>query len=678
MKPKRKQSRRRKIILYYTLAVVLPGMILGYMSYRGIRNDQAFREKERMRKLDSDSRAFFSAIDSSIVKFIDEQTADTINSPTGAMDPSVLVLFIKDTNDIKKLLSHQMLYIPSELLSVHPEQISQPASLEEGQRLEFIDHKYFEALSFYQNKAVNTTNSAEKYLSLVAVARLFKRLNQPDRAKTVYEEILKDHPGCLLNGQIPLGLTACLEILKINQEEGDQDNMRNNSLKFLDLLIHPACEYDENQFDMFFLSSKEIIHETDPVFDTLFRELDMQRTRTEYLIRILLGQDLDVSQLYNQIEGYREDTVRIPLNSNELDGLYFSWNKNKGYKTDIVIDFPVYVKSIGDKLIQAVDPDSGIDFKIEDNKGRLVYSRFDMEVSDHVSFPFPESFPHLLLLLKENKSNFLATLFTAGSGIYLSVIILITLLLILGFIFTLHTLNQELTLNKLKSEFISNVSHELKSPLTSIRMMTEMLHLKRVPSEERKSQYYSLMLDETEHLSLLIDNILDFSKIEDERKKYHFADLDLNNMLENFLENFRKRLTDPGYKISYVSPGQVKVIQADKDALHQVFYNLVDNAIKYSGESKKVDIKLASENEGLLVYIRDYGIGISLKDQERIFERFFRSDESQLRGIKGSGIGLTIVKRILDAHGGHLTIESQPGEGSTFCVYLPISKNMEQ
>lgn len=167
--------------------------------------------------------------------------------------------------------------------------------------------------------------------------------------------------------------------------------------------------------------------------------------------------------------------------------------------------------------------------------------------------------------------------------------------MVMGFMFTLHTLNQELVLNKLKSEFISNVSHELKSPLTSMRMMTEMLHLKRVPSDKRKSEYYAVMLDETEHLSHLIDNILDFSRIEDERKKYNFADVDLNDLLIDFLDNYRKRLTSPGFNITYDSPDRPALLQADQECLHQVFYNLLDNAVKYSGNSRKVDIKLTAK-----------------------------------------------------------------------------------
>jgi two-component system sensor histidine kinase SenX3 len=162
--------------------------------------------------------------------------------------------------------------------------------------------------------------------------------------------------------------------------------------------------------------------------------------------------------------------------------------------------------------------------------------------------------------------------------------------------------------------------------------------------------------------------------MEDDRKKYDFTDLDLNELLLKFLESTREMLPEPGFDIRYHSPDRMPVIKVDKNAILQVFYNLVDNAVKFSGPSRQIDVSLLSRDDELLFCVKDYGIGISLKDQEKIFDRFFRGDEPQRLGIKGSGIGLTIVKKIIEAHQGHLTLESKPGKGSTFCVHLPVNK----
>jgi signal transduction histidine kinase len=677
MKTSDSGSRRQKIIMYYALAVMLPGIILGYMAFRGVRSDQALREKESLRRLGMDKQVFFAAIDSSFVQLMNEITPDSMLSRIKNVDPSLLAMFVKDTSGSKNLITHQLLYLPPELLAVKAEQLSSSANLKEGLRLEFIEHRFSEALRFYQNQTLNTNNPAERIRTLVASARLYNKMNMPDRAKAMYDKIRNDHPGGLLNGEIPLGLIACLEILKINQVNGEMDEIGENSRKCLELLLHPLCEYGENQFDLFYQSFKEIIQEKNPVIDSLFAELDTQRTLTDYIIRILTGSDLISTGGNDNVINIKKGISSIPINSDELVAVYLSRDKNDGVQTSMVIDFPVYMKSISERLIQKLDPNSSINVKIEDNTGKLIFSRIIKDRTDYLSFPFPENLPKLKLLLSENKPGFIETLLKAGSGIYLFIFILIALLMLLGIVFTIYSLNVELRVNRLKSEFISNVSHELKSPLTSIRMMAEMLHHKRVSTEQHKSAYYSAMLEESEHLSHLIDNILDFSRIDDDRRKYDLIDLDLDELLMKFLESIRERLEDSGFDIRYNRPDHIPVIKADSDALLQVFYNLVDNAVKFSGTSRRIDIDLFSKDDELQLCVKDYGIGISSKDQEKIFDRFYRGDESQRMGIKGSGIGLTIVKKIIEAHKGEMTLQSKPGEGSTFCVHLPINKNAE-
>jgi len=672
MKPVNTGSRRQKIILYYTLAVVLPGILLGFLAYRGIRNDQALREKESRRKLEINSQEFFNAIDSSFVQFMKEQTSDSMLSCYGRGDPSLLVLFVNDSTGSKKLINHQLLYLPPELHLAGPEPLDPTVNLKEGQRLEYMERRFSEALIFYQDKILESKNSSEKIQALVASARLYNKMNQPELAKELYYELRKDYPGSLLNGQIPLGLLASLEILKINKAEGENDEIRNNSREYLGLLLHPPSEYDEDQFDMFYQSFKDLFLEKDQVTDSLVAELDTLRTRTDYLIRILSGPDIITTNSNNHFKGDRNGLSIFPITSAELTTVYLSWNKNNRIQTSMVIDFPVYLKSISEMLIKKLDQGFSINVKIEDNNEKLIFTRVIKEGTGYLSFPFPENLPNWKLMLSENNLGFIAIIFKAGSGIYLLIFILIVLFMVLGFVFIMYTLNVELRLNKLKSEFISNVSHELKSPLTSIRMMTEMLHHNRVETEERKSAYYTAMLEESQHLSHLIDNILDFSRMDDDRKKYDFNVVNLDELLVKFIESTREMLPVPGFDIRYSRAERVPVVKADKNAILQVFYNLVDNAIKFSGTSRQIDISLFPGDDELVFCVKDYGIGISGKDHEKIFDRFYRGDEPQRMGIRGSGIGLTIVKQIIEAHNGTIAIESEVGKGSRVTVRLPF------
>ena len=138
-------------------------------------------------------------------------------------------------------------------------------------------------------------------------------------------------------------------------------------------------------------------------------------------------------------------------------------------------------------------------------------------------------------------------------------------------------------------------------------------------------------------------------------------------------DNFRRQFSENGYEFQLKSDTHHILAMADKEAFRQVYYNLIDNAIKYSGNSRKIEISLALQGD-LCISIRDFGIGIERKDLDKIFDRFYRSEESQKLGIKGSGIGLTLVKRIVEAHEGRVKVESQPGKGTVIYIYLPVYK----
>jgi signal transduction histidine kinase len=221
---------------------------------------------------------------------------------------------------------------------------------------------------------------------------------------------------------------------------------------------------------------------------------------------------------------------------------------------------------------------------------------------------------------------------------------------------------------------MSTVSHEFKSPLTSIRQMAEMLVDGRVPSPERQRKYHTSILQQSERLSHLIDNILDFSKMEEGKKIFRFEKADITTVVRDTVESFQYQTAGQGFDISLLIPELVPDIVFDREAMEQVMHNLLDNAFKYSGDSRKIEVHLLSKVNEITISVRDHGIGIRKEDHDKIFSRFFRAGEELTQTVKGSGIGLTIVKQIVEAHNGHITVESSPGKGSTFSVRLPVSQ----
>jgi signal transduction histidine kinase len=226
---------------------------------------------------------------------------------------------------------------------------------------------------------------------------------------------------------------------------------------------------------------------------------------------------------------------------------------------------------------------------------------------------------------------------------------------------------------RLKSDFVANVSHDLKTPLSLIRMFGETLELGRAPDEATRREYYAVITRESERLTRLIDNVLDFSRIEGGRRRYDIAPHPVEPLVHDVLEAFRYPLAQRGFKVDLAMAPDLPEALVDPEAVKQALANLVDNAIKYSGEGRRIAVAVRTEGDRVAIEIADEGIGIPPGEAERIFEKFYRIGRSETQGSRGSGVGLALVKHIAEAHGGRVKVESRPGEGSRFTLYVPVA-----
>ena len=240
---------------------------------------------------------------------------------------------------------------------------------------------------------------------------------------------------------------------------------------------------------------------------------------------------------------------------------------------------------------------------------------------------------------------------------------------------TLRATDREARLAQAKSNFVANVSHELKTPLSLLSLFSEILELGRVKNEEKKIEYYRIIRHESLRLNKMIDNILDFSKIEAGRKTYNFADGDIAEVIENVLSSYRYQITNSGFDIKTNMQPDLPLVLIDRDAMAQAISNLLDNAIKYSGEVKQLSITTQTFRSNLSIEIADHGIGIPRAEQAKIFEKFYRVGNGLVHDVKGSGLGLSLVKHIIEAHDGTISVESDVGKGSRFTILLPLARN---
>ena len=253
--------------------------------------------------------------------------------------------------------------------------------------------------------------------------------------------------------------------------------------------------------------------------------------------------------------------------------------------------------------------------------------------------------------------------------------LLVLVFLLSGIALTIRAADREARLAQAKSNFVANVSHELKTPLALLSLFSEILELGRVSNEEKKTEYYRIIRHESLRLNKVVDNILDFSKIEAGRKTYNFAEADMAEVIENVLSSYRYQIVNSGFDVQTNIQPDLPAVLIDREAMAQAISNLVDNAIKYSGEVKQISIKTATRGPDLSIEIADHGIGIPRAEQAKVFEKFYRVGNGLVHDVKGSGLGLSLVKHIVEAHKGAITVESDAGKGSRFTILLPLARN---
>jgi signal transduction histidine kinase len=241
-----------------------------------------------------------------------------------------------------------------------------------------------------------------------------------------------------------------------------------------------------------------------------------------------------------------------------------------------------------------------------------------------------------------------------------------------GMLLAYRNVARELALAKLKSDFVSNVSHELRTPLALIRLYAETLELGRISNPGKRQEYYEIIRKESERLSSLINNILDFSRIESGKKEYSFRETDVADLVRSTLESYRFEIEQNGFQFEQKIDNDLPQVWVDREAIARSLLNLVNNAVKYSATEKFLGVHLYRHNGGVNLEVVDHGIGIPAKEQLKIFEKFYRVGDPLVHNTKGSGLGLSLVRHIVLAHGGEVAVESEPGHGSKFIITLPV------
>jgi signal transduction histidine kinase len=337
---------------------------------------------------------------------------------------------------------------------------------------------------------------------------------------------------------------------------------------------------------------------------------------------------------------------------------FFAMTRNAGTRRAVLIQSP---------RIPAVDE---AECAAVDSEGRVVFGRRDRADRAAIRPAAESQLPWTLYVT--GAPNPPGAGMPASQRFLLLGTAVMVLFLIAGTYFIARAIRREMEVSRMQSDFVSAVSHEFRSPLTSIRHLSEILELGRVPSEERRQVYYSTLVRETRRLQRLVEALLNFGRMEAGVRPYHFEECEAAALIHRVAGEFDAELA-AGRRLELSGPERSCVVDGDPDALSVALRNVIDNAFKYSPDGLTVWVDWRVENSRVAIQVRDQGLGITVAERRAIFRKFVRGSAAVAANVKGSGVGLAMVRHIVAAHRGEIRVESQPGSGSTFVILLPAA-----
>jgi signal transduction histidine kinase len=248
---------------------------------------------------------------------------------------------------------------------------------------------------------------------------------------------------------------------------------------------------------------------------------------------------------------------------------------------------------------------------------------------------------------------------------------LAVLLMLIGAYFVARAVRREFAVAQLQQDFVSAVSHEFRTPLTSMGHLLELLNGDRPLDERRRRRYYDALEQETARLRRFVDTLLDFGRVESGQARYEMTRLDPALFMQDVIERFRRDPSSGGREVRLTAPPDLPRVTADAEAVGLAMRNLLENAVKYAPGPSPVDVELGTSGATVQMTVRDDGPGIPRDEQQAVFQKFVRGEAARSARIKGTGIGLALSRQIVRAHGGDLTLASEPGHGAAFTVTLP-------
>ena len=647
-----KQPSRYVAVLFLGVAAVSV-IALVWMGVRLLRQDRALEAQ----RLEEQREAAADRIIAALEKVLSEEerklAEDPMNNPKSAAEDYFQVKI--DSLKIHVQPDNALLYYPM----ISPGREASSFQYVQAERAEFQDQDYDRAINILRSLS-NTKDLATRAGAQLRLARNFRKAGHIAEALDTYGDLAKlSEHGISISG-IPADLVArrarC--VLLEGLENWKQLHKEAQSLQ------------DDLKGRRWHLDRASYLYYSRQVGEWLEKESHSDPLEQALADAVIwLWQKWQAMSSLEQESSGREsfrlhDTCVIVL-----------WQVSES-RLAAVVAGPGYQQSHWFDPLFRVHDFNAVCAGICDSEGKLVYGNEPTEgVPITTRLSSSTGLPWDVTLVNSNlEANM--TQFAQRRRLMMMGLGVLALLVIAASYLIGRAVSRELAAARLQSDFVSAVSHEFRTPLTSMRQFTEMLvENENLPVDKRRT-YYQAQERATRRLSRLVESLLDFGRMEAGARPYRLERMDVGQLVRSVVEEFRQEMDSNNLVMDCVSPDGGPVVNGDREALAQALWNLLDNAVKYSGDSPYIHVEVEAVNQ-VAIRVRDRGVGITESERSRILGKFTRGSSAERLRIKGTGIGLAMVKHIVDAHGGKVLIDSEPGKGSTFTIQLPLGGRID-
>lgn len=654
-----------RLTIVFILAVLISGSILTWFSINNISNLKELTEK-RVIEEQRDLAEKYSLEVQTTLNLITSRFESEITSKDVLQDSLIKTADKYEFVELPFIITDKGKFIyPSFSEITENESDSKPSlrfrsEYEKGEKSEFTNRNYTQAKKHYLSCLKYSKAGNDSVKALNALGRISVKLKKNTEAIQYYKSIIHRYYAETGNGGFPYVYYSIPQLIEIYNKENAESILPLIELCFdkISAGLIPLNYYTEELLTDVTKWSKENENQND------FQNLKNQ-------IANISAQLLFVREYKNNLPNLvlNEKTV----NQSNLSKQFRTVNSLSGNQeilltntnSEVIFGFVINENKLFESVLQAnretglefdYDVDITDEFNNSSNGNNLIYSaQLSPLVSGHQ------------IIIKLQNEKLIDELIRRRSWIYGIATVLLIVAMFLGVFLILRDISREKRLAGLRADFISNVTHELKTPLTSINMFAESLLLKRVKSSKEKEEYLSIIIKESERLKRMINNILEFSKMEKGKSGYHLIKTNLAGLINAAIQELDYWLEQEKFEVITELDENIEA-EIDSEKMKQALSNLISNSIKYSVDSKKIFIRLHKNSRGTIIEIEDEGVGMPEDKLHRIFDKFYRIDQKE--NISGTGLGLTVVKEIVEAHKGIIEVTSRVGKGSKFSIIL--------